>query len=280
MLQTLSASLQRLGAGVILDVGAAGMGRRAVDRVRLAPDGEPLVLEVGELGKALGVLDVEPDPAGGWFLTYRRVDLVPPWEKLAAPEQSLVQEVGQLDDLYRAMVRDGGYLQAFQRHEFGGATYVGSTACAACHRAIYLEWKKSPHAVALETLEAIDYDWDPECIRCHVVGWQRADADTWIVARSGFRDPLTTPYLGGVGCESCHGPGSAHVEAPWDEALFDPARGGPNAARPGRGLCVTCHDIENSHGFLEGYESAFLPRVDHRTVPADRRTATDDGDGR
>jgi hypothetical protein len=163
------------------------------------------------------------------------------------------------------MVREGGYLARFPRHPDEGPAYVGSSACAACHAAIYNAWRRTPHAAALETLQQKDYGWDPECVRCHVVGWERStDGRSWTAWESGFATPDKTPYLGGVGCESCHGPGAAHVDDPWKA---EPAR-----TKPDKGWCVRCHDPENSHGFDEGYQRVFLPGVDHREVPQDRKT--------
>ena len=55
-----------------------------------------------------------------------------------------------------------------------GAQYVGSEACQACHEEMYNQFKKTPHYV---TLTKKDYKPEQQ------------------------------------GCESCHGPGSAHLEA-------------------------------------------------------------------
>jgi hypothetical protein len=177
--------------------------------------------------------------------------------------------VEALDGLYRRVVREQGYLQRWLRHPDDGPRYVGSSACASCHRDIYLEWRQTPHARALTTLREIDYEADPECIRCHVVGWRRMSDGSFFVVESGFRDAETTGFLGGVGCENCHGPGERHVAEPWNADLF--ARGGPNHLPPGTDACQRCHDPENSVHFLSK-EAWYLEQVSHARVPTDRRT--------
>jgi hypothetical protein len=52
-----------------------------------------------------------------------------------------------------------------------------------------------------------------------------------------------------VGCESCHGPGSLHVEGPSADNI---------TARPGQDVCVTCHNRENSPHFDF---ATYLPKV-------------------
>ena len=81
--------------------------------------------------------------------------------------------------------------------------------------------------------------------------------------------------MGGVGCENCHGPGSAHAADPYDRSLFAP--GGPNRRSMDKQGCMTCHDAENHHGFAEAFETRHLPAVDHRRVPSDRRTVLPEG---
>lgn len=267
-------ALKRLGPGVIVDVSAGGAGgAHKIDHVPVGVGQDPVIVGLGEFGKAVGVLDLDPASGGaGWVLSYRRIDLVPQWEKYGGEP---AQTVKALDGIYREVVQARGYLARFVRGADGKASYVGSSACAQCHAAIYKDWRRSPHSLALETLEKQNYHWDPECIRCHVVGWQRVGPESWYVTESAFRTPDRTPFLGGVGCENCHGPGSLHVEDPWDLSLFD--AGGPNVTKPGQqDTCVPCHDVENSHGFLERYERHYLPNVDHRTVPADIKTAVPD----
>jgi hypothetical protein len=101
-----------------------------------------------------------------------------------------------------------------------GGRYVGTSVCGGCHAPALVAWQKSKHAQAWKTLEdaarasssrrlrQARYGWPvtayPDCVGCHVVGYGQV---------SGFVNPTKTANLTDVGCESCHGPGSAHVEA-------------------------------------------------------------------
>ena len=123
----------------------------------------------------------------------------------------------------------------------GQPTYVGSQACAACHPAAAQTHAASAHAHAHDVLVTKGMAMDPDCLRCHVTGlgqpggWYR-------------RDPRQT--LAAVGCESCHGPGSAHVAKAGREPLLPvtPA------------TCITCHDAENSPRFAY---PAYWSRIAH-----------------
>ena len=268
-LSELQAGLPRLGAGIVVDVADSGQGRNVVDGFALKPGGDVLVVRLDRFGTCLGVLDFDPAPDGdGWVVAYRLVPLAPEWEKYGGPG---ITSVNGLEAIYRQLVRDRRYLAEFPRQRDEGPRFVGSSACAACHAAIYRDWRKTPHAAALTTLERADRHWDPACVRCHTVGWAR-DGDTWTAWRSGFRDPERTGYLGGVGCESCHGPGSVHVATPDVRTPWAPGRAEPAGATAGSGLCQRCHDAENDADFLANYAQTHLPAVDHHTVPADRRT--------
>ena len=91
-------------------------------------------------------------------------------------------------------------------------------------------------------------DFDPECIACHVVGWNTTEL---LPYRGGFLSEQETPRLINVGCESCHGPGENHVraesgsnevlQASLRRAIRLPVEGGA-AKRE----CLTCHDGDNS----------------------------------
>ncbi|MEN8149740.1 MAG: multiheme c-type cytochrome [Planctomycetota bacterium] len=111
--------------------------------------------------------------------------------------------------------------------EAGG--YIGDDACLACH-ADADSHRGERHARAIESLARTGREIDPTCIGCHVTGWGE---------RTGYLDRETTPDLGHVGCESCHGPGRDHVDV------------GGDLETPGdaRKACFRCHTPDNDPGF-------------------------------
>jgi len=135
--------------------------------------------------------------------------------------------------------------------------FVGSQACQQCHEEEYDVWKESGHAHAMDTLTHLKppRHFDPECISCHVVGWepqQYAPFDT------GYESLEKTPHLVAVGCENCLGPGNAHVtlekaaeEGDVDEErqdeLYEQMR--VTIAHAKENTCIRCHDLDNSPDF-------------------------------
>lgn len=126
--------------------------------------------------------------------------------------------------------------------------YAGSESCAKCHVADEKTHAHSKHFHGLETLTARDFDADPYCLKCHTTGYG---------GPAGFTNIKATPGLGGIGCESCHGPSKAHV--------LDPLKKTPV---PGASACMTCHDPENSPTFEYGI---FWPKIDHGKEKVDRK---------
>ncbi|MCC7074727.1 MAG: hypothetical protein IT383_25685 [Deltaproteobacteria bacterium] len=127
----------------------------------------------------------------------------------------------------------------------GSARYVGVAACAACHAAALAFWSSQAvvrpskdaqgnvvqrtvgHARAWDTLVAEGKDKDRSCVPCHAVGFGEpgGPCKTTDVVPGGF---------GGVQCESCHGPGSAHVATALKEHIVR----APTEAR-----CRACHVV-------------------------------------
>ena len=134
----------------------------------------------------------------------------------------------KLYDLYlREVAREGLWAKT---DRLKGPAYSGSEKCGECHRAAYKVWAVSDHAKALHTLAVAGHDQDPECIVCHVTG---------AAYRSGFQSEGTTPSLGRVGCESCHGAGAAHSAHPY----LVPMR------KTTSEQCISCHRPLNSPKF-------------------------------
>ncbi len=99
------------------------------------------------------------------------------------------------------------------------ARYIGSSACAECHDSAekgfaFSRWQITPHArayaslgtpeaarMAVQTGVTADPQRSAACLKCHSTAFHRAAA--------GTADSYS--ILEGVGCESCHGPGSSHA---------------------------------------------------------------------
>jgi len=149
--------------------------------------------------------------------------------------------------------------------------YVGSAACMSCHSDAgngnpYVRWMRSEHGHAYWRLAA---DWalflgrlrpqyadleapisDDRCLLCHVTGRQDDNA----LFATGFREEE------GIGCESCHGPGSLYAvsEIMTDRDAFLAAGG----RIPDENTCRSCH--RNSEQF--DY-AAMWPKIAHGLTP-------------
>jgi hypothetical protein len=126
------------------------------------------------------------------------------------------------------------------------AAYAGTESCAGCHPQATAVWQKSRHAHAFRSLLDAKADADPNCISCHTIGFGTP---------SGYRRDFGQEKLVNVGCESCHGPGSAHIAARQSGNLD----AGKMRAL-GAGDCQKCHHGEFSRPFE--WEK-FWPEVKH-----------------
>ncbi len=144
--------------------------------------------------------------------------------------------------------------------------YVGSQVCRECHLTEAtgrqsVHWMSSAHARAYWELKT---DWarflasvrdeyqdieDPSaewrCLKCHVTGAQ----DQVAKPAGTFRQEE------GVGCEACHGPGSAYTDP---TIMADREAFLANGGRiPDETICRTCHEDDRFQ-----YEER-LPRIAH-----------------
>jgi hypothetical protein len=113
----------------------------------------------------------------------------------------------------------------------GEAVYVGLPACMDCHEETQAFWDGDRHSHAWETLEEQNKTFDAECVSCHVTGYGRAGGST-LGQTEGRED---------VQCESCHGPGSLHVESDGDVEI--------GTIDPTEETCVPCHNTHHSPNF-------------------------------
>lgn len=165
--------------------------------------------------------------------------------------------VGMSDDARRTRrmaLFDGSAPQALIR--FAGGKNLGPAACISCHGAEHAAWTRDPHSRAMTTLQAKGSASEVGCVACHATPKVAGPAPDGL---DGFR------LFEGVGCESCHGPGEAHV-----------ASGGAPDTIEGLGedcsvcvieaVCTSCHTPEMDPTWdLE----VDLPKVGHG-VPGDR----------
>jgi hypothetical protein len=129
----------------------------------------------------------------------------------------------------------------------GDFTYIGAKKCKMCHKGakkgeVWEKWEQSPHAKALETLKAKGEDKNAKCLGCHVTD-VKAAADE------------------GVGCEACHGPGSAYKKM---SVMKDRQKSIENGmVVPNEETCKRCHN-KNSPTF-KGFDfNEFFKKIDHR----------------
>jgi hypothetical protein len=121
--------------------------------------------------------------------------------------------------------------------------YVGSQACRGCHAAEHATWSESPHAHAVDTLETVRKQGNPDCLRCHTTGFGRP---------GGFPEkgqPAQHPDLASVGCESCHGPGGDHVAEGSAKIGTIVSLGDKCDSCVILQICGACHDDANDPGF-------------------------------
>ena len=123
--------------------------------------------------------------------------------------------------------------------------YVGVEACAACHAGAVAFWRqqhvKAPgkdasgklvertlsHASAWQTLVDDGKDKDRSCVGCHSVGFNQP---------GGYCRTSEVGALKNVQCESCHGPGSRHIE-------LGGAKDALVHARVDEAVCRGCHHV-------------------------------------
>lgn len=221
---------------------------------------DTLLVEVGHKGMYVAVVGLYDDKETPW--RYQRVPLDHRFDDSAEMQQMMVRYQEELETVgFDSLGLKGS------RHP-SGRSFVGSAACGECHTEATAVFKKTPHAHATATLVKLDppRQFDPECLSCHVTGWE---PQKYFPFKSGFRDLETTAHLRANGCENCHGPGSRHVAAEEGDVDVDDeelerrrdemrirlvdgeAEGKLADGVVGRvtTMCMQCHDLDNSPDF-------------------------------
>jgi len=229
-----------------------------------------LLVEAGRKGMYVIVLGFFDDPAQP--IRYQRVPLDARFpdspemhEKLTAYQQEL-ETMGLTDLGLRGTTHPDG-------------DFAGSAACADCHTQAWAKFVETPHYHATETLVKLDppRQFDPECLSCHVTGWNPQE---YLPYATGYKSLDETPDLVGNGCENCHGPAAAHVKVESGEVEVTeaqqvalraelrmnivPNEGNKDGQEFEQGKvvqnCMQCHDLDNSPDFDF---QAYWPKIVH-----------------
>lgn len=151
--------------------------------------------------------------------------------------------------------------------------------CAACHSGKSEAWAQTAHATMFS--ESIDghasEHYGPNCISCHTTGFDNREGSENggfddVAREAGWEFPAElregnweqmvaeapdVAALANVQCESCHGPGTAHVTG-------DVEAMGPIAAGLDYGTCAQCHAEGPLHVIPQQWEnSAHADRTAH-----------------
>ncbi|MFQ5964160.1 MAG: multiheme c-type cytochrome [Candidatus Scalinduaceae bacterium] len=177
------------------------------------------IIPVGEKGKYLGTFSLRTETKE------HDINIIPLDESY---EDS--HEINNLLKVYQQRLRDEELVQKVLKiYPPSDLTFIGNDDCSICHNKIFKHWKETLHASAYETLVKAEHEYDPECLSCHTIGLHYF---------TGFETIELTPGLKGVGCESCHGPGSDHKETQ-----------SKNYGKVNADGCITCHEDEHSPNF-------------------------------
>ena len=133
--------------------------------------------------------------------------------------------------------------------------YVGVGNCKKCHQTAkqgeqYKKWVTTKHATAFATLSneqskeiankkgIADPTKAPECLKCHLTGGG--------LPAENF-DTTFKADVEGVGCEACHGPGSAYWKNSVMKAISAKTQDGKAVGLidPSEKVCVKCHNSES-----------------------------------
>lgn len=155
--------------------------------------------------------------------------------------------------------------------------FAGSEICGDCHTSAMEVFQNTPHAHATDSLVHLTppRQYDPECLSCHVTGWEPQKYFPFV---SGYLSLEATPQLVGNGCENCHGPAAKHAAVEGGE--LDASEEEQERLRAALRLtvvenegnrdkqvfgsvvqgCVQCHDVDNSPDFDF---QAYWPEVAH-----------------
>lgn len=199
---------------------------------------DTLVLQPGSRGMRIGWLQLELNGAS-----------IQTWQHKVIPMPNNMADATRMTAWYarynEAVKQD--YLRRVdlrKQQEKGESPYAGEEKCPACHVKPYAIWQKSEHSRAFEDLESVGKSFDPECLSCHTVGFDKP---------GGFFDFSMSSHLTNVQCENCHGAARAHVDSAGKKPVA-------NKGWPREKVCGQCHVKSHSPAFAV---EKYWPKIAH-----------------
>ena len=136
------------------------------------------------------------------------------------------------------------------------ADYVGSKKCKMCHKGakkgeVWEKWEKGHHAKAFETLKTDADKKNPEGLAGHTTGF----------GKGGYKaGDANAAKFEGVGCESCHGPGSDYKKMSVMKDRKKAIEAG--MVMPTEALCKECHNKKSPD--FKGFDfKEYMKKIDH-----------------
>jgi hypothetical protein len=235
-------------AGIDLVVTAGGYGEPTL-LAEPIKDSKAVMVQVGTKGMYGGIVGLFDDATTP--IRYQKIAIS---SQFKDSDRMLKQFAAYQDRLKEAGFSGLGLTPALHPST---RKFVGSETCGECHTQAYDIWQDSPHFHATDSIVAANNDrggierhYDPECVSCHVTGWNPQQFSPFL---SGYTSLEESKHLLGSGCENCHGPGSAHVEAEQGTATTEEQTEYRQemilTLAKAEAKCMECHDFDNSPDF-------------------------------
>lgn len=196
-----------------------------------------LILSPGNRGMYLGVLQ----------LTLQDKKIANTYDHRVMPLDNTVEDSPRMKiwyDNYNKAVEAQYQKNAARRKKLSTPVYASEQACKTCHAKEHEIWSQTDHSHAFADLEQVSKAFDPACISCHVVGFDK---------EGGFINEFHTPNLKNVQCESCHGMSMAHTQNP----VHDKPE---NSDWTMEQVCTQCHNKKHSPKFDS---KLYWPKIQH-----------------
>ena len=231
--------LTAMGPGSGIDICIEGRDARQYRRINRV-NGDVILLAANNEGKYVGQVDLvlgdDKSIQDAVVTVHALDDNAPEVKELREKVDTFKAENGEAVVKVESFTHTRGYGAESEK-------FLGVHNCARCHVDEARSYSRTKHAQAYNTLQTKGQQNNPECVSCHVVGFD------WV---NGF-DQVADPNLPGreslknVQCEACHGYGTQHDrQGDWLTAA--------------RESCVVCHDQANSPDF--DYET-YWARIAH-----------------